>query len=372
MTGPAPADVLVVGAGVIGLFIARELLAAGASVTVVDRGVAGGEASWAGGGILSPLHPWRYPNAVDRLARASQRSYPAIAGELHEDVGIDAEWTRSGMLVLDSEEAAAATDWAARAGAALEIVRPEAAQALQPGLEPRADPIWLPEVAQIRNPRLTAALRADIRRRGAVLHEGIAVTGLLVENGRVHGLRSSNTRLRAPQVVIAAGAWTSTLLGDLAPQPPVTPVRGQMLLLRAAPGTVQRILLHESRYLVPRRDGRVLVGSTLEQAGFDKSVTPDARDDLLGAAARLLPASRDFTLERQWAGLRPGSPQGVPLIGPHPQLAGLHLCAGHFRNGITLAPASARLLADLLLARPPQLDPAPYQPRPPVRERGFT
>ena len=240
MMRAAPADVLVVGAGVIGLFIARELLAAGASVTVVDRGVAGGEASWAGGGILSPLHPWRYPAAVDRLARASQRSYPAIAAELHEDVGIDAEWTRSGMLVLGSAEAAAARDWAARTGATLEIIRPGAAQALQPGLEPQADPIWLPEVAQIRNPRLTAALRADILRRGATLREGVAVTGLRVENDRVHGLRSGDEPLHAGQVVIAAGAWTSILLGELAPQPPVAPVRGQMLLLRAAPGAVRR------------------------------------------------------------------------------------------------------------------------------------
>lgn len=356
-------DVLIVGAGIIGLLAARELLLAGARVSLLDRGPAGREASWAGGGILSPLHPWRYPSAVDRLALASQQAYPGLAQALHDDVGIDSEWTPCGMLVLDSAEAPAAAAWAERSGHPLETLPPEAAQTLQPALNTQAPVLWLPQVAQIRNPRLTAALRADVLRRGARLHEGTQVESLLITGRRAQGVRTAAGTHQADQIIIAAGAWSSALLGDLAPRPHIAPVRGQMLLLRGPPGTVRHILLREARYLVPRRDGRVLVGSTLEPGGFDKSLTAQARADLLAAARELLPAAGSLEVERHWAGLRPGTPDGVPLIGPHPAIDGLHLCAGHFRNGITLAPASARLLAELLLGRAPHLDPAPYRPQ---------
>ena len=154
---------------------------------------------------------------------------------------------------------------------------------------------------------------------------------------------------------VAAGAWTGQLLNL-----PVAPVRGQMLWYQAEPGLIGHILIDDDEYLIPRRDGVVLVGSTVEQAGFDPTTTVAAREYLQGVAARLCPALAQIEPAGQWAGLRPGSPEGIPYIGPHPSLAGLYVNAGHFRNGINLAPASAALLADLLTETAPELDKLPY------------
>jgi glycine oxidase len=164
----------------------------------------------------------------------------------------------------------------------------------------------------------------------------------------------------ADSFVSCAGAWSGGLLAPLGLRPGISPVKGQMLLFRARPGLVRTIHLAADRYAIPRRDGRVLFGSTVEHTGFDKSTTEDARKELHAIAVARYPALADFEVERQWAGLRPGSPSGIPYIGPHPALANLFVNAGHFRNGIVLGPASARLAADLVLGRGPDVDPAPY------------
>ncbi|HEM47619.1 MAG TPA: FAD-dependent oxidoreductase, partial [Alphaproteobacteria bacterium] len=168
-------------------------------------------------------------------------------------------------------------------------------------------------------------------------------------------------RLGADTVVVAGGAWSAEIMREMIPLD-VVPVRGQMLLFRAAPETLHRILLQEGRYVIPRRDGRVLAGSTLEYVGYDKSVTEQARAELWEAAVRLVPALADCPVENHWSGLRPGSPEGIPFIGKVGNISGLYVNAGHFRNGVVLGPASARLLADLILERSPIVDPAPYAP----------
>lgn len=357
-------DFIVVGAGLIGLLVARELVEAGATVAVVERGEPGREASWAGGGILSPLYPWRYPDPVNALARWGQAYFPRLAAALTAETGIDPEWTPSGLLMLDTGEYAAARAWAERWETRLERVTDEALAELQPGLTPPAGPaLWWPDLAQVRNPRLLQALvRGLALNKRVTLHAGLAVTGLLDEGDVVRGVRAEGRELRADAVVVAAGAWSAALLGPVAGGWDIAPVRGQMLLFKAPPDLVRRIVLADGHYLVPRRDGRVLAGSTLEYVGFDKSTTPAAYRDLHAAALRLVPGLADCPVERHWAGLRPGSPAGVPLIGAHPARRGLYVNAGHFRNGVVTAPASARLLADLLLGRPPVLDPAPFRP----------
>lgn len=358
-------DFIVVGGGLIGLLVARELAGAGAAVTVVERGELGREASWAGGGILSPLYPWRYPDAVNALARWSQAYYPELAAALAEESGVDPEWTRSGLLMLDGGEREAAQTWAGRWGARLELISAEAARALAPGLgETGAGPVlWWPELAQVRNPRLLQALvRALTLNERVKLRTGAAVTALLSEGETVRGVCTTQGDLRADAVVVAAGAWSAELLGPLAGGWHIAPVRGQMLLFQAPPALLRQMLLAEGHYLVPRRDGRVLMGSTLEYVGFDKSTTAAAYQELHAAALRLMPALARCPVEKHWAGLRPGSPAGVPAIGAHPTRRGLYVNAGHFRNGVVTGPASARLLADVLLGRPPLLEPAPYRP----------
>lgn len=354
-------DVAVVGGGLIGLLTARELAAAGASVCVLERGPLGRESSWAGGGILSPLYPWRYPDPVTELARWSQQVYPRLCTELAR-TGVDPEWTRSGLLMLDGE-AGPAGDWARRFGYALEVLDPAAVAACEPALGETGAGLWLPEVAQARNPRLLEALRRDLAARGVRLYAHRPVRGLRREGERVAGVETDAGPVAADAVVLAAGAWSGSLTEGLGAPLPVRPVRGQMLLFRAPPGTLRRIVLEGGRYLIPRRDGRVLAGSTMEEDGFEPTITAAARAGLMGFARGRVPALAGCPIERQWAGLRPGSPQGVPFIGPYPGVSGLFLNTGHFRNGVVTAPASARLVADLLLERTPVIPPESYSLR---------
>lgn len=359
-------DFLIIGGGLIGMLTARELRAGGASVVVLDRGPLGREASWAGGGILSPLYPWRYPRAVTALATWGQSAYPGLATALASESGIDPQWTASGMLIVDVADHAAALAWAGQHKVRIESPGLREWQGIEPalscveagGLGTAA--LWMPDIAQVRNPRLVQALRTSLIKSGVTVREGVEVRGLLNENGRITGVQTDEGIVPAGAVVVAGGAWSAALLKTAGILLPMAPVRGQMILFRAVPGLLTRMVMRHYRYLIPRRDGRILAGSTLEQVGFDKATTQHAAGKLRRAALELVPALEDCPIERQWTGLRPGNPTGVPYIGAHPAISGLFVCTGHYRNGVVLAPASARLLADMALSRLPCLDPAPY------------
>lgn len=352
----------IVGGGIIGLLTAYELAQAGRSVVVLERGTLGREASWAGGGILSPLYPWRYPEPVTRLASWGQAYYPRLVRALTDAGTIDPEWTPSAMLTLAVSDAENALTWAELHESSLQLVGSDEVKRLVPGLAIAGPALWDPAVAQVRNPRLLAALARLLRQKGVEIREGSRVEAIQARGGRLRALSTRQGELHVEQCLIASGAWVDELVGATGLSLPVRPVRGQMLLLRARPGLLGPIILKEGRYLIPRRDGRILVGSTVEEVGFDCSTTATARDDLWAAATELMPELGQCPVESQWAGLRPGSPDGVPFIGPHPEIQGLFVCAGHYRNGIVLGPASARLVADLMLGRPPIVDPAPYAP----------
>jgi glycine oxidase len=355
---------LVVGGGVIGLLGALELARAGEPVVVLERAEAGRESSWAGGGIVSPLYPWRYDSAVGALARWSQHYYPQLAGRLLAATGVDSEVHATGLYWLDLQDESQALDWARResyglCSVALEAVR-EAVPPLGGGF---SSAIYLPGVANVRNPRLLKALRAALKAMSNVtLLEHSEVQGFLREGERVAGVRLESGEIRAARVVLSAGAWSGQLLETLGLRLPVEPVKGQMILYRCAEDFLPAMVLAKGRYAIPRKDGHVLVGSTLEHAGFDKTPSGDALVSLKASAEELLPALAEAEVIGHWAGLRPGSPDGVPYIGEVPQCPGLWLNCGHYRNGLVLAPASCELLKNLMLGETPIVDPAPYSP----------
>lgn len=355
---------LVVGGGVIGLLSALLLAREGEKVVLLERQEVGGEASWAGGGIVSPLYPWRYGAAVTALASWSQSFYPALGAQLLLSSGIDPQVYMTGLYWLDLEDEAEALDWAQKGGHNLSKLDMKSVYAAVPLLGAGFNrAIYMPDVANVRNPRLIKALRATLQDMSNVhLREQCEVLGFTRHEGRISGVTTSGGEVRAGRVVLAAGAWSGELMANLGLALPVEPVKGQMILYKCAEDFLPSMVLAEGRYAIPRKDGHILIGSTLEHARFDKTPTADALRSLKASAEALLPDLAQAEVVGHWAGLRPGSPEGIPYIGEVPGFPGLWLNCGHYRNGLVLAPASCRLLADLLLGREPIVDPTPYAP----------
>lgn len=331
------ADIIIIGAGIAGLSSACELAKRGASVTVLDRGKSGMEASWAGGGILFPLLPWDYPEAVTALTQAGAELYPGWMEELAESSGIDPEFAKCGMTVLPGiRSMEQAASWCAGHGVRF--------------LEESGGKFTLPDVAQVRNPRLLRALLGTLEGMGVKIVEQCEVSRIEAGNGRIVRVECAGGRhFHGKDYVVCAGAWSRKVLEPFSHAPDIFPVKGQMLLFEAK-GLLDTILLKDDIYVIPRRDGHILVGSTLENAGFDKTVT--AGRMLHDKAAEILPELASLSPVGQWAGLRPGSPENIPTICRHPDFANLYINSGHFRYGVTMAPASARLLASLVFAEP--------------------
>lgn len=351
-----PEHFLIIGAGAVGLTSAQALLQAGYRVTLVERGTSGQEASWAGGGIMSPLCSWDYPEAVTRLTERSMGLFPEAMKKLQAATGIDPEYEPSGMLVLPPFEDQRAATWCSAHQVAMQRV---ALSAHLPGLS--GEGLLLPRVGQVRNPRLLQALRRHVELLGGTILENHEVQKFNIENNRITRLQTSRGNLSADAVILAAGAWSQTLLGEHAMTLDVRPIRGQILLFKFDAPPFQNILLQGSLYFIPRRDGHVLVGSTLEDAGFDKSTTDEAKSSLLSRIYALFPHWREQPLVKHWAGLRPGSRDNIPTIGRHPVLSNLYANCGHFRYGVTMSLACAELLVNEIEARPQPLSCEEYR-----------
>lgn len=358
MSSQSP-DVCIVGAGVMGLLSALELADAGLTVRLFDRGQAAQESSWAGGGIISPLYPWRYPPSITALATFSQLVYPEVIARVRESSGIDPQFMRHGMLVTAMAERADALAWGAAQGGAVQTLSVAEAQRLEPYATVHEPPLWMPQIASVRTPRLGRALRETVRQHPRIRlseHQVVTLSGtrdapVVVTDHKTH---------QAGCVVVAAGAWTQAVLGTIGVNTPVRPMKGQMLLF-APSFRVGRVVLADGRYAIPRADGRIVFGSTLEDVGFQRCPDAPAHASLYASAIHLIPALAEVPIELQWSGFRPAAPGGIPWIGAlSPRL---WVNAGQYRNGVVLAPASARLLADAILQRPPVVDPTPYQPR---------
>lgn len=327
-------DFIIIGAGAVGCFTALELRRRGATVTLLERGSLGAESSWAGGGILFPLLPWRYREEVNRLALAGAARYATLTSNLHQATGIDPEYCVSGMRILPDFGGAIALEWCTAHGVKAERYE---------------NTLWLPEVAQVRNPCLLKALQRQLEMDGVTIREHSEVSDFTVKDRHITALHTSlGENLRADRYILTAGAWSQTVLGKHSANLHVRPMRGQMLLYRLAPDTLEQILYKEDFYLIPRRDGHILAGSTVEDVGFDKTTTRQAALDLHQKAVALLPALQGQTAIKHWSGLRPGSPENIPTISRHPELENLWLNTGHFRYGVTMAPASAEKLANMI------------------------
>jgi len=351
--------VAIIGAGVVGLGIAWRLAARGAHVTAFDRGAAGSGASHAAAGMLAACceaEPGE--DALVSLGRESQKRWPAFAADLLQVSGVDVELRTEGTLVV----ALTADDQARlhhhlvhqhNLGLPLQWITPAQTRQREPHLAGKlAGAVWSPEDHQVDNRRLAQALRIAAEKAGATIHEHAPVKDISLAGGRADGVvLADGSRFPADVVVLAAGAWSRTIGGLLPEQrPPVRPIKGQMLSLRMDPAAplINHVVWAPGVYLVPRRDGRLIVGATVEEKAFDTTLTAGGLLTLLEAAWRTVPAIEELPIDEMWVGHRPGSRDDAPILGPGP-VAGLVYATGHHRNGILLAPITADTIAQLVL-----------------------
>ena len=371
------ADVAVAGGGLIGLAAARELARRGARVTLIEAGEPGSEASRAAGGMLAPQSEADRDDEFFRLQCASREMYPAFAEQLREETGRDVELDRTGTLYLalteeDERELEARHRWQREAGLEVERLTCAEARSLEPALSPRVRlALRFPRDWQVENRELLAALREAAERYGTAVMTETRALGVRARGGRVEGVETSRGFVAAGAVVVAAGAWSSQIElrgeGGAAAPPPaprVVPVRGQMLCfapqVEGAP-LLRHVVYSRRGYLVPRRDGRLLAGSTTEEAGFRKEVTAEGLHSILSHALEIAPAAAGLALADAWAGLRPRADDALPVIGESPSARGLFYATAHYRNGVLLAPLTADAVSRMVIGGDAAGAPPPYE-----------
>jgi glycine oxidase len=349
-------DVIVIGGGVVGLSIAWELAEHGASVRVLEQSQFGQEASWAGAGMLPPGNPHLANTPEAHLRAESHVLWPEWTARLREATGIDNGFARCGGLEvcrprLPNDQADEVAAWRAE-GVDVESLNHQQLRSRFPALNEAINGGYLlPELGQVRNPRHLKALHQACATRGVDLRAGTPVVDFDRREETIHSVHTPNGEHRAAEFVVAGGAWSRQLLQRAGHDLLVEPVRGQIVLLEARPLPFRCVIQVGARYLVPRADGRILIGSTEEHAGFDKRNTAGAVADLIDFAQQLVPVLSDARFERCWAGLRPFVPGGLPIIGRVPGTKNLSVAAGHFRAGLQLSPITAVLIRRLLDGR---------------------
>lgn len=366
-------DCLILGGGVVGLSLAYELACQGMQVGLVDRGPVGGEASWAGAGILPPAATHPLAPAEEQLRALANTLHAAWREQLLEETGIDNGYRVCGGLYLecklgsDQPLATLAGQWREQSirveeVAGIDIGNIEPALADSIAANDRLAALYLPDEAQLRNPRHLKALLAACIRRGVQVHEGVEVADFVVRGSRVHSVRTTSGSMSAPRYCVTSGAWSGLLAARLGCRIELEPIRGQIALIHDQPGRLRHVINVGHSYLVPRPDGRILVGSTEEKAGFDKRPTAAGIAGLLDFALELAPSLATARLERTWAGLRPATPDGLPYVGQLPGLENAFIAAGHFRSGLQLSTGTATVLSQLIRGQQVELDLAAFSP----------
>jgi glycine oxidase len=348
------AEVLIVGGGVIGLSIARELHKHGVrDIAIVERGRVGQEASWAAGGMLSPDIESDPNGHFYRLCRRSLAMYPKFADELFEETGVDIELDRSGTLAVDLDDPDHLEGvYLQQREARVNVHSLTTREVLE--LEPRLSGgvtrgLFYVDNWQVENRNLSTALKAFCVRNEISVEEDTPVEKLLIQNGKVVGVETSSGRITADHVVLATGAWTSLIkIGDRDVPFEIKPILGQMICFKPDDRLLHCVIHGPRGYLVPRQDGRILAGSTSEDRGFEKGVTGEVVSELHAMAAALVPSLADESIIDSWSGLRPRSSDELPVIGNIPGVANLTVATGHYRNGILLAPVTAKIVSDAI------------------------
>ena len=333
--------IIVVGGGIVGCLTALALRDRGCQVTLVERNVVAaqtsGESSWAGAGILFPLLPWLYKDAVNQLAMAGAALYPALCERLLNETGIDPEYIKSGMQILSPIDETAALNWCKK---------------YRIPVEKNANGLLLSSIAQVRPPHLLQALRQLLIQENIHLLENTQLQPLANCKKITSWKTNTGLVLEADAFVVTSGAWSFDLLKDTAANLNIKPMRGQILLYdvsnQPVPEKLVNIIYSNGFYLVPRRDGLLLAGSTLEDVGFDTRTTIEVKQSLQTRAESIVPSLKHAAIRKHWCGLRPGTPDNLPTIAAHPGIKNLYLNTGHFRYGLTMAPASAQLVAGLV------------------------
>jgi glycine oxidase len=358
--------VIIVGGGVIGLAVAHQLLQRGIKSTILERGVFAKESSWAGAGYLDLRAAAQVGGAYFDLCRYSFDLFPEWIDRIQKESGLDSEFLQSGSLDLvyegeDEKSVRTLGKRLSQKGLEGEWLSAAQAREIEPGLSPRLQSaFYLKETRQVRPPRLTRALLTALQKQGVVLRELEMVESFLAKGRNIFGVKTNKETLEADAVVLATGAWSGLWGEKFKRVIPVRPVRGQAVMFQTPPGLLKHILFSPLAYLVPRQDGRVYVGSTLEEVGFDKTTTSTALERLKRGAQKALPALSETLMEDSWAGLRPGSPDGWPFLGKLPDWEGVWIAAGHFTHGLLLSAATGELIAQDILGEKPTLELGPF------------
>lgn len=353
----ATADVTIIGGGVIGCAVAYDLARQGTKVQLFDRQGLAQEASWASAGIISAPAP--SDTGLSELRLMAFRRYPQLVDELEQETGISTGWHQTGELLLGTAESEQSLEqlmaWQNAHGVRSDWLDADDLHEQEPAVHERfTGGLQVPEVGSVMLERVTLALARAATKRGAVIREHLEVLGLEMSDGKVTGVRTINGSYQSDVVVIAAGAWSRMLSDSLDFTIPTVPVRGQMLAVADPVHPIGSVLAHAGVYIVPRADGTIAVGATEEHAsGFDHRVTPGGIAWLAGRLEQMAPTLNQARLVSTWAGLRPGTDDGQPIIGRVPHLENVWLATGHYRGGATLAPATSELLAASILAGDP-------------------
>jgi glycine oxidase len=350
-------EVLIIGGGVIGLTIARELHKKGAGrITIIDRGPIGSEASWAAAGMLAPNIETDTSDDFHRFGTESLELYPDLSASLLEETGVDVELDRSGTLCLafnEAERAELDETYQQQNLRSVPVVRLSAddVRYLEPSVSSAASGgLFYPSDWQIENRKLLAALKKFAESNGIRIVENTEVSELMTDGRRIVGARTAAGEMKAHVTVLATGAWTSLIkIGDAFLPVSVQPIRGQMISFSTGKRLVRRVVYSHRGYIVPRADGRVLVGATVEDVGFAKSTTAEGVASLKDAAEEIAPCLQDFEITERWAGLRPFVADGLPVLGEIPAFENIFIATAHYRNGILLAPKTAQLIAERIV-----------------------
>jgi glycine oxidase len=359
-------DVAIIGGGVMGCGVALRLAQRGLAVTVIERGIPGAEASSAAAGILGPQMESDTPGPLLELGLRSRALYPALAAELRDATGIDIGYLKSGVLAVAFDAAqeadlAARRTWQLARGLRVETLSPTSVRTLEPALSPElVAALRFPDDGQVNARELARGLSQAAAAAGATFLQGRYVRRVLIDRGAAVGVELDGELLAAGAVVVAAGSWSGLVEGAGVPAQVVRPARGQLASIETRPPILRHVIsLHGRGYLVPRRDGSVLAGSTMEMVGFRKEVTVAGLAQILTMAHTLVPALADAPITSTWSNFRPYTEDHLPVLGLTP-VRGLVLATGHFRNGILLAPMTAQVIAELVMTGQSTFDLSPF------------